>query len=142
MTFVMGLGGSSWSKGFVCLSDAVNQLANCRHELLVCFLRPELRVPKRSEARLRDQVDHPRMHSVRMLKQEAVTVHTPTGKVERQLERSVITIGGEAIWPGAPKVAVAMLPRAVSVMLVSTVIAKGLYLLVDGHFFPSRTWSG
>jgi hypothetical protein len=75
-----------------------------------------------------------------MLKQKAgSTIHTPTGKVECQLKRSVITIGGETVLPSAPKVAVAVLPRAVSVMFVSSLIVIGLYLLMDAHFSPTHT---
>ena len=62
------------------------------------------------------------MHCVSALKKEAVAVHAPAGEVEPQLEGRVVTISvvGEAGSPGAPKVSIAMLPRAVAVILVAS----------------------
>ncbi len=136
MTFVMsvsvGWADPAGAKGlYACLTPSIN-LRIVGTNWPSVLLAPKSAPPERSEARI-DQINDPAVHRVRMLKQEAVTVHAPTGKVERQLERSVITIGGGATQPSASKVAVAMLPRAVSVMLVSTVTVKTLYPLMDGH---------
>lgn len=67
-------------KRSVCLFDAIRQLANCRHELVIVMIRTEIRLPEGCEAWLRDEICDPAMHRVGMPEQEAgPAVHSPTG---------------------------------------------------------------
>jgi len=122
------------SKGSVCLLDALRQLANRGHESVVVMIRAEVRVPKRSEAWLRDQIYDPSMHGVRMPEQETRSaIHSPTGQVESQLKSCMITIGNEPFRSGTSEITVTVLPRAVSVMLVCRVTIVGLDTLMNAH---------
>src|SRR5260221_8359655 len=104
----------------------------------MCSAGTEFCLPKNEETARAQQVNYSQVHSVGMLKKETgPAIHSPTGEIKRELQRCVISIGRQSLRGSPSKIAIAVFPRTVSVVLATGTSANSLDLLMDRHNIPS-----